>query len=97
MNQAQFEETLRIVQQNYRDGKASLFWCGYSRGLRRAFHGRSFTTDMDHAAWLQFHDDPDPCVAELGRGYRAGLAVLVEFRGTETLRERLDAMEDAGP
>ena len=54
-----------------------LYWCGYRRGLRRALYGRRFSSNMVHYAWLEFRDDSDPVLAELGRGYLAGIEVVV--------------------
>lgn len=47
---------------------------GYQRGLRRAIHGERFGTADEHALWLSMADSPDGRRAEMGRGYRAGLA-----------------------
>ena len=86
MDQEQFEEQLQIAQNNSRSAQQPLYWCGYARGLRRAYLGRRFSSDTDHFAWLEFRKDADPCVAELGRGYRDGLAAVVSGRATGTLR-----------
>jgi hypothetical protein len=54
-----------------------LFWCGYRRGLRRALYGRRFSSNMVHYAWLEFRQESDPVLAELGRGYVAGIEAVV--------------------
>jgi len=54
-----------------------LFWCGYRRGLRRALYGRRFSTNMVHYAWLDFRKETDSVLAELARGYMAGIEAVV--------------------
>ena len=49
------------------------YGAGYMRGLRRAHHGASFGTADEHALWSRLGLDGD-IRAELGRGYRDGLA-----------------------
>jgi hypothetical protein len=85
MDYEQFKEQLQLAKENYQPAASEqLYWCGFARGLRRAYLGRRFSTDTDHFAWLEFRDDADPCVAELGRGYRDGLAAVVSSRATGT-------------
>ncbi len=59
---------------------------GVVRGLRRAHHGERFGTEDEHQAWLSF----DGHRAELGRGYRDGLAGRVRI-DEEEADERPDA------
>ena len=72
MTEEQFEDQLLVAQKKYTES-GSLYWCGFTRGLQRAYLGRRFSKDTDHVAWLDFPRDADPYVAELGRGYRDGL------------------------
>jgi hypothetical protein len=75
----QFEEQLQIAQKNHKEF-ASLYWCGFARGLQRAYFGSRFSKNTDHFAWLDFPRDADRCVAELGRGYRDGLQAVISYR-----------------
>jgi|GEM_PF-4870385 hypothetical protein len=61
-------------------GREPAYWCGFKRGLQRAHLGRRFSSNTDHYAWLDFSRDDDPFVAQLGRGYRAGLQAVVSGR-----------------
>jgi hypothetical protein len=72
----EFEEILSRAEATYAEN-APLYWCGFRRGLRRAFLGQAASSQIDHFAWLDFPRDPDPCVAELGRGYMDGLEAVV--------------------
>ena len=78
MEKEQFEELLQIARENHKKS-ASLYWCGFARGLQRAFLDR-FSNNTDHFAWLEFPRDSDPCVAELGRGYRDGMEAVISYR-----------------
>jgi hypothetical protein len=78
MNKVEFDKELRIACAKYEE-TSSLYWCGFVRGLQRAFRGNAFSTSVDHFAWLDFRHDPDACIAELGRGYRDGLDRVVSF------------------
>jgi len=89
MTQEQFEEQLRIAQKN-REESGSLYWCGFTRGLQRAYLGRRFSKNTDHFAWLDFPHDADQCVAELGRGYRDGLQAVISYRPLEQSRSAAD-------
>jgi hypothetical protein len=51
------------------------YWLGFRRGLRRAYYGKVFGSDAEHAWWLAMADSIDRYHAECGRGYRDGLAV----------------------
>jgi hypothetical protein len=86
----QFQDRLRVAQGNYEAESEPLYWCGYARGLRRAYLGRRFSTDTDHLAWLEFKEDQDPCGAELGRGYRDGLTAVICARGHQPGNEGPD-------
>ena len=79
MTNEEFKEQLQIAQKNQKES-ASLYWCGFARGLPRAYLGRRFSKNTDHFAWLDFQRDADECVAELGRGYRDGLQALISYR-----------------
>ncbi len=50
------------------------YWRGYTRGLRRSYHGEQFGTAEEHNLYLAAAEDPlDGERRELGRGYRDGL------------------------
>lgn len=48
---------------------------GYTRGLRRHYHGEQFGTPDEHALWMSLGTNGDHR-EELGRGYRDGFAGL---------------------
>lgn len=76
MTQDEFDEILSRAEATYAEN-APLYWCGFRRGLRRAFLGHAASSQIDHFAWLDFYRDDDACVAELGRGYIDGLEAVV--------------------
>ena len=76
MTRDEFEDILTRAEANYAEN-APLYWCGFRRGLRRAYLGHAASSQIDHFAWLDFFRDQDPCVAELGRGYIDGLEAVV--------------------
>jgi hypothetical protein len=78
MTKEQFEKELQIARKNHKES-ASLYWCGFARGLQRAYLDR-FSSNTDHFAWLEFRHDADPCVAELGRGYVDGINAVISYR-----------------
>lgn len=49
------------------------YWEGYMRGLRRAYHGEVFGTEVEHTLWSLMATSDDMQRQELGRGYRDGL------------------------
>ena len=51
----------------------SAWWVGYMRGLRRAHHGESFGSRVEHELWLSAIESINLERAALGLGYRAGL------------------------
>jgi hypothetical protein len=79
VTKAEFDEELRLARHRCAE-EGSLYWCGYARGLRRAFLGSGASTQIDHFAWLDFLRDEDPRVAELGRGYVDGMEAVVSVR-----------------
>jgi len=72
----EFEDILQRAEATYAEN-APLYWCGFRRGLRRAYLGHAASSQIDHFAWLDFFRDGDACVAELGRGYIDGLEAVV--------------------
>ena len=80
MDDDTFNALLRKAESAVDCGADALYWCGFSRGLRRAHFGRRFSSNTDHFAWLDFARDTDPCVSELGRGYRDGLEASASGR-----------------
>jgi hypothetical protein len=80
MTPDEFQHALACVEAMVLAGGEPAYWCGFKRGLQRAYHGRRFTSNTDHYAWLDFVRDVDAFVAELGRGYRAGLETVASGR-----------------
>ena len=95
MTKEQFEDELRSAGQRYAED-SSLYWCGVCRGLRRAFLGDAASSRIDHFAWLDFVLDPDPCVAELGKGYIDGMEMVLSYRAPGSTYERMVAERRAG-
>ena len=56
-------EVMRNIE-NRRD-----YWAGYCRGLQRAFHGKQFDTEEEHAFWSSLTELPDVQSRARGRGY----------------------------
>ena len=79
MTKEEFEKEYELARRRC-DEEDSLYWCGYSRGLRRAFIGNEASTQIDHFAWLDFMKDEDCRVWELGRGYYDGMEAVVSAR-----------------
>lgn len=67
-------DTLRRIDP---DPIAQSWWVGYQRGLRRAHHGESFGTQVEHALYSAAINSDDPDRAALGRGYAAGLTLTM--------------------
>jgi hypothetical protein len=76
MSPEKFQQAMARADAMTLAGREPAYWCGYKRGLQRAYLGRRFSTNTDHYAWLDFARDADPFVVQLGRGYRAGLEVV---------------------
>jgi len=68
MNEAGFQTLARRAKLLAGD-----YGAGYQRGLRRHYHGEAFGTADEHTKWSGLGEDGDHR-AELGRGYRDGLA-----------------------
>jgi hypothetical protein len=98
VTQDEFDEILRRAETTYAEN-APLYWCGFRRGLRRAFLGQAASSQIDHFAWLDFYRDADPCVAELGRGSIDGLEAVVAHgrNGHRPAHPAADAATDRGP
>jgi hypothetical protein len=88
MTKEQFEQELRRAEAALAES-GSLYWCGFRRGLRRAFLGNAASSQIDHFAWLDFYRDADRCVAELGAGYIDGLETVVRNDTEDARHERL--------
>jgi len=56
------------------DPMMSEYWAGYTRGLRRAYHGEKFGTAEEHEKWLSAANSRDESRKQRGRGYKDGLA-----------------------
>ena len=77
-----FESEMRRAQvmQETDEGHAE-YWASYMRGLRRANHGETFSTDAEHTFWLSLVDDEDDTRRQRGAGYRDGLKMNSGLRG----------------
>ena len=95
MTKDEFEDILGRAEATYAEN-APLYWCGFRRGLRRAFLGHAASTQIDHFAWLDFHSDSDACVAELGRGYLDGLEAVVSHGRNGTAAWAATARDESG-
>jgi len=50
------------------------YWAGYSRGLRRTYHGEQFVTEAEHVLWSSLADrDDDTKDHEARCGYLDGI------------------------
>ena len=98
MTQDEFDEILGRAEATYAEN-APLYWCGFRRGLRRAFLGHAASSQIDHFAWLDFCRDDDACVAELGRGYLDGLEAVVSHgrNGRRPAWPEAGGSSDRGP
>ncbi len=75
MDQAKFASEMNKAR-IYRKLERPDYWEGFARGLRRAYHGTIFGTEVQHAHWLSLATDGgDESSRKRGRGYRDGLAV----------------------
>jgi hypothetical protein len=76
MDQEQFKrEMIRARTLGETDPDRADYWRGYTRGLRRAYHGEDFGTAEEHNLYLAAAEEPlDGGRRDLGRGYRDGLA-----------------------
>ena len=82
MNDDEFEAELQFATSMRKDPQRVLYWTGYRRGLLRARFGTRFSSNTNHFAWRDFHEDEDPPVAELGRGYLDGLNCVINGRSS---------------
>lgn len=65
------------------------YWRGYTRGLRRAYHGVDFGTEEQHQLYYNdAEDDLDEWRREVGRGYRDGLVA----GGEQTVEDDLERL-----
>ena len=69
-----FEREMRKAKMFAYLGERTDYWEGYQLGLRRAYHGKKFGTEAEHALRMSLADDTDEVLRERGRGYRDGLA-----------------------
>jgi hypothetical protein len=79
MTEAEFMQNMRRadVGRFYSTPLDHSFWSGYTRGLRRYYHGEKFGTMEEHQAWLGLAEEPRDQLRQLqGIGYHAG------FEGT---------------
>ena len=83
MDEARFMAEMDKAHVLRKSGARPDYWDGFTRGLRRAYHGALFGTEEEHAHWLSLASDGgDESSRERGRGYREGMAALLE-PGTE--------------
>ena len=81
MDEARFMTEMNKAHILRKSDKRSDYWDGFSRGLRRAYHGALFGTEQEHAHWLSLASDGgDESSRERGRGYRDGMAALLDPR-----------------
>jgi len=69
-------ETMR----RYAEPERAEYWAGYIRGLRRAYHGENFGTEVEHKRWLSCINDRDE---QRGQGYRDGLVFEEDIKNKE--------------
>jgi hypothetical protein len=77
MTEQKFRSEMRraeAMRKTCDDPHMALYWAGYIRGLRRAYHGKKFGTPEEHALWLAAATSEDKSRKQRGRGYRDGLA-----------------------
>ena len=74
MQQREFEREMHRAAAMRAAGDRPDYWAGYTRGLRRAYHGKRFGTDDEHRLWLAQADSEDDQRRDCGQGYRDGLA-----------------------
>jgi hypothetical protein len=77
MNPEIFDSEMQLATSMRNQSVDAPYWAGYRHGLLRARFGRSFSTNTDHFAWLEFPDSDDPVIASLGRGYIDGINTVV--------------------
>jgi len=64
----------RTMQETSDDPMRSEYWAGYQRGLRRAYHGKKFGTEAEHASWSAAINSLDESRKQRGLGYADGLS-----------------------
>ena len=74
MTRQKFEREMGRAATMRAAGDRPDYWAGYTRGLRRAFHGEQFGTDAEHALWQAAADSDDDQRRKRGAGYRDGIA-----------------------
>jgi len=62
------------------DANTASYWSGYARGVRRAFHGKNYSTDGDHLLFLCMVVETNPRRHAMGVGYRDGLIGKTEHK-----------------
>ena len=82
MNIFEFELNIQFAEKIGGD-----YALGYQRGLKRRFHGETFSTEDLHLKWMKIGIDDD-YRPELGIGYRDG------FAGRPPMHKRRLELED---
>ena len=74
MTEQKFKSEMRRAEAMRRMAEPMLaeYWAGYVRGLRRAYHGENFGTEVEHKRWLLCVNDRDEQHKQRGRGYADG-------------------------
>jgi len=80
-------EMARADTMRHVDPPRAEYWCGFTRGLRRAHHGERFGTAAEHDLWLAAADSDDPTRADRGRGYRDGMQATDPARQRQAARD----------
>jgi len=72
MEEARFQSYMRQAETMKRVDGGDYF-SGYTRGLRRHYHGEAFGTPGEHDRWMELVDDDlDAARVQRGQGYRDG-------------------------
>jgi hypothetical protein len=74
MTEQQFQHNMRAAEENRRSatGSGGEFWSGYTRGLRRNYHGERFGTESEHLQWMAAAESSSHSRQLRGMGYLAG-------------------------
>lgn len=72
MTEQRFRTEMRRVAllRESADPLMSEYWVGFTRGLRRVYHGPKFGTAAEHRQWLALERSDDPARKQRGKGYR---------------------------
>jgi hypothetical protein len=74
MTEQEFRSAMTRARIEAAHGQRPDYWQGYTRGLRRGYHGEAFGTQAEHDLWLTLASSQDALQAQRGEGYRDGYA-----------------------